>query len=47
MKTMISLPAGVAVFAFLALAGLMGLFAFNAALPAEAQSHGDKLPGER
>ena len=38
MKTMISLPAGVAVFAFLALAGLMGLFAFNAALPAEAQT---------
>ncbi len=37
MKTMISLPAGVAVFAFLALAGLMGLFAFNAAPPAEAQ----------
>ena len=40
MKTMISLPAGVAIFAFLALAGLMGLFAFNfnAALPAEAQA---------
>ena len=39
MKTRISLPAGVAVFALLALAGLVGLFAFNAAPPAEAQSN--------
>ena len=37
MKTRISLPAGVAVFAFLALAGLMGLFALTAAPFAEAQ----------
>ena len=37
MKAKISLPAGVAVFAFLALAGLMGLLAFNAAPSAEAQ----------
>ena len=33
----ISLPVGVAVFAFLALAGLMGLFAFSSAAPAWAQ----------
>lgn len=32
------IPVGVAVFAFLALAGLMGVFAFNAAPPAEAQA---------
>ena len=37
MKAKISLPAGVAVFAFLALAGLMGLFALTAAPSAEAQ----------
>ena len=37
MKAKISLPAGVAVFAFLALAGLMGLFALTAAPSAQAQ----------
>ena len=37
MKTRISLPAGVAIFVALALAGLMGVFAFNAPQPAEAQ----------
>ena len=38
MKTRISLPAGVAAFAFLALAGLMGLFVVTAAPSAEAQA---------
>ena len=42
MKTRISIPAGVAVFAVLALAGLMGVFAFNAAAPAEAQANAGK-----
>ena len=36
------IPVGVAVFAFLALAGLMGVFAFNAAPPAQAQGQCQK-----
>ncbi len=37
-KKLVSLPVGVAVIAFLALAGLLGVLAFSAALPAEAQN---------
>ena len=39
MKTRISLPAGVAIFVALALAGMMGVFAFNAPQAAEAQAN--------
>ena len=40
MKTGLKIPVGAAVFVALALAGLMGMFAFNAAPPAEAQTTG-------
>ena len=38
MKTGLKIPAGVALFAVLALAGLMGVFAFNAAPQVAAQT---------
>ena len=38
MKTGLKLPVGVALFAVLALAGMMGMFAFSTAQPAGAQA---------
>ncbi len=41
MDRIFKLPVGVAIFVALALAGMMGIFAFNPAQPAEAQSNSD------